>query len=132
MQDCGAGLPVIVGSSPSARKLNRYANITVCKLPTVNVMIQAPFSPSLDDNNRVILLPVEGHPDYEGDYINASYVDVSIMIVTHTIVYCITYTHLFPLFRGTTVSRSSSQLKVCTQSYIQKLCLSWYFIHVFI
>ena len=101
MQDCGAGLPVIVGSSPSAKKLTDMPTSQCVSYQLLMLRSQHLFSPSLDDNNRVILLPVEGHPDYEGDYINASYVDVSIMIVTHTIAYCITYTHLFPLFRGT-------------------------------
>ena len=30
-----------------------------------------------DDDNHVILSPLEGHEDCQGDYINASYVDVS-------------------------------------------------------
>ena len=31
----------------------------------------------LDDDCRVVLKPLPGHPEYQGDYINASYVDVS-------------------------------------------------------
>ena len=30
-----------------------------------------------DDDNRVVLRPLEGHEDCQSDYINASYVDVS-------------------------------------------------------
>ena len=30
-----------------------------------------------DDDNRVLLMAVEGHAEYKGDYINASYIDVS-------------------------------------------------------
>ena len=30
-----------------------------------------------DDDNRVVLNPLEGHEDCQSDYINASYVDVS-------------------------------------------------------
>ena len=30
-----------------------------------------------DDDNRVFLTEVEGHTEYKGDYINASYIDVS-------------------------------------------------------
>ena len=32
---------------------------------------------SADDDRRVKLRPLAGHPDCQGDYINASYVDVS-------------------------------------------------------
>jgi len=35
-------------------------------------------SPSYtDDDNRVVLRPLEGHEDCQSDYVNASYVDVS-------------------------------------------------------
>ena len=30
-----------------------------------------------DDDNRVFLVAVEGHIEYKGDYVNASYIDVS-------------------------------------------------------
>ena len=30
-----------------------------------------------DDDNRVVLRPLEGHEDCQSDYVNASYVDVS-------------------------------------------------------
>ena len=29
-----------------------------------------------DDDNRIILRPLEGHPDCQGDFINASFIDV--------------------------------------------------------
>ena len=32
-----------------------------------------------DDSNRVVLKPLEGHDNYQSDYINASYVDVRII-----------------------------------------------------
>ncbi|CAI8037248.1 Receptor-type tyrosine-protein phosphatase delta, partial [Geodia barretti] len=57
MQDCGAGFSTIAGSNTSLQKLNRYANIM-------------PY-----DDNRVFLVAVEGHTEYKGDYINASYID---------------------------------------------------------
>ena len=31
----------------------------------------------IDDDNRVVLRPLEGHEDCQSDYINASYVNVS-------------------------------------------------------
>ena len=31
---------------------------------------------STDDNNRIILRPLEGHPDCKRDFINACYIDV--------------------------------------------------------
>ena len=31
----------------------------------------------IDDDCRAVLKPLSGHPEYQGDYINASYVDVS-------------------------------------------------------
>ena len=30
----------------------------------------------LDDDNRIVLQPIDGHPDCQHDYINASYIDV--------------------------------------------------------
>ena len=33
----------------------------------------------IDDDSRVILKPLPGHDDCQHDYINASYVDVSIL-----------------------------------------------------
>ncbi|CAI8029221.1 Receptor-type tyrosine-protein phosphatase alpha [Geodia barretti] len=57
MQDCGAGFSTIAGSNTSLQKLNRYKNIM-------------PY-----DDNRVFLMAVEGHTEYKGDYINASYID---------------------------------------------------------
>ena len=32
-----------------------------------------------DDDNRIVLQPISGHSDCQKDYINASYIDVSIM-----------------------------------------------------
>ena len=30
----------------------------------------------LDDDNRIVLQPIDGHPDCQHEYINASYIDV--------------------------------------------------------
>ena len=30
----------------------------------------------LDDDNRIVLQPIDGHPDFQHEYINASYIDV--------------------------------------------------------
>ena len=32
----------------------------------------------LDDDNRIILTPLIGRPDYQNGYINASYIEVSL------------------------------------------------------
>ena len=30
----------------------------------------------LDDDNRIVLQPIDGHPDCQHEYINASFIDV--------------------------------------------------------
>ena len=38
-----------------------------------------------DDDNRVFLVAVEGHTEYKGDYINASYIDVSYIPIFNSV-----------------------------------------------
>ena len=39
----------------------------------------------IDDDNRIILKPMVGRPDCQGDYINASFVNVSMQYQTDKI-----------------------------------------------
>ena len=39
-------------------------------------LLDQTFSPPPDDENRIILRPIEGHSDCQRDFINACYVDV--------------------------------------------------------
>ena len=57
---------------------NRFVNVCVCKCSRVASVVCVAWEPLLtDDDNRVVLRPLEGHEDCQSDYINASYVDVS-------------------------------------------------------
>lgn len=81
MEDCGVGFSAIAGSTSSHQKFNRYANIMPCKPFTLKYMkLNSNLIPLvhylIDDVNRVILMPIEGNADCQGDYINASYIDV--------------------------------------------------------
>ena len=44
----------------------------------------------LDDDNRIILTPLTGRPDYQNGYINASYIEFSYN-TTDIINFCYTY-----------------------------------------
>ena len=39
----------------------------------------------LDDDNRIVLQSISGHPDCQRDYINASYIHVCITIIMYGI-----------------------------------------------
>ena len=67
-----------VGFSPKFANLNRFNNITVCKSRSISLLAYTYtlFADS-DDDNRIILTPTKGHPDCQGDFINASFIDVS-------------------------------------------------------
>ena len=47
-----------------------------------------------DDDNRIILRPIEGHPDCQREFINACYVDVS-YITSLSPLYTHTHTHTY-------------------------------------
>ncbi|CAI8048765.1 Receptor-type tyrosine-protein phosphatase F [Geodia barretti] len=49
--------PMTIGTDPDSILLNRFANITVY------------------DDNRIVLMPIDGNPDCQRDYINACYID---------------------------------------------------------
>ena len=54
--------------------------VCVCVCVCVRACIDAKFSTSTfmsDDDNRVVLKPMDGHPDCQRDFINASYIHVS-------------------------------------------------------
>ena len=75
--DKDAGHSTSIGSSPNHKPLNRFANITVCKSALQLSSPLPDFLPSPpDDDNRIILRPIEGHSDCQRDFINACYVDV--------------------------------------------------------
>ena len=65
-----------IGLSPKLRNLNRFTNITVCK-SLMGTLFNGHCIASLsDDDNRVKLMPIEGHSDCQREFINACYVDV--------------------------------------------------------
>ena len=74
-----------MGLSPEYKKLNRFANITVCKLQTsikiakaTSTVFNSPFICTFpDDHNRILLNPISGHDDCKGEFVNACYIDVS-------------------------------------------------------
>ena len=73
--DCDLELPTTFGSTRGVMKLNRYGNIMPCKpypwkLSSLHVF-------SSDDDNRIVLTPIEQGLDKHSGYINASYIDVS-------------------------------------------------------
>ena len=41
---------------------------------------QGNYSFILDDDNRIILTPLTGRPDCQNGYINASYIEVSVIV----------------------------------------------------
>ena len=71
-----------VGRSDEYRCLNRFRNITACMTLWIcmcsNMVIHNILY--IDDDCRIVLEPITGIPDYQHDYINASYVDVSLVI----------------------------------------------------
>ena len=86
----GDDYPKTVGLSPKFKKHNRFANITVCKciatqdsmyvfLMCVHACVKVCYNlfvVSTDDHNRIVLNPIPGH-NFQGDFINGCYVDVS-------------------------------------------------------
>ena len=70
-------------TSPDNKLKNRFANICVCELFNLFSLFFSilnknfKFPPNLypDDDNRVVLRPLA---QYDSDYVNASYVDVSL------------------------------------------------------
>ena len=86
--DIDPDLPTTIGSDPDNELLNRFASITVCKSPTSEELNQCMIL--TDDNNRIVLMPIEGHSDCQRDFINACYIDVSRIYATfhpHVYVY---------------------------------------------
>ena len=80
-----------MGLSSEFKKHNRFANITVCKCTLVVFVICVHtcvyiymcscvcynlFAVYTDDHNRIVLNPIPGH-NFQGDFINGCYVDVS-------------------------------------------------------
>ena len=77
-----------MGLSPEFKKHNRFANITVCKCILKTVCVHrctlvceraCMYNLSVvyaDDHNRIVLNPIPGH-NFQGDFINGCYVDVS-------------------------------------------------------
>ena len=54
--------------------------MSICSLPPTYTSIQSVHESlflSIDDNNRIVLQPTEGHSDCQNDYINACYINVS-------------------------------------------------------
>ena len=72
--------PMTIGTDPDSILLNRFANITVCKsMMSSNTGCGQALSFALlsaDDDNRIVLMPIDGNSDCQRDYINACYIDV--------------------------------------------------------
>ena len=66
----------VIATSPANKKKNRFANICVCELLHNHYLYfnRVDFQTCADDDNRIVLKPID---QYESDYVNASYVDVS-------------------------------------------------------
>ena len=78
--DRDANHHITVGTSPSLKLLNRFNNITVCKLANHathphRALLICPFV-CTDDNNRIVLRPIECYAACQRDFINACYIDV--------------------------------------------------------
>ena len=67
-----------MGTSKRYVKLNRFANITVCKCQCqeLEIHIIVMICPT-DDHNRITLNPLEDYVDHQGEFVNACYIDVS-------------------------------------------------------
>ena len=80
--------PMTIGTDPDSILLNRFANITVCKsMMSSNTGCSQALSFALlsaDDNNRIVLMPIDGNSDCQRDFINACYIDVCHRSFIHT------------------------------------------------
>ena len=81
LDNCEKGHPVTVAATATNKPLNRFNNITVCKQLICSFYGDYKnycnfVTLCLDDDNRVVLQPITGCPDCQGDYINASYIKV--------------------------------------------------------
>ena len=57
--------------------------------------MESVFIYGLDDDCRAVLKPLPGHPEYQGDYINASYVDVSHTVIENHYSYMLFSLYVF-------------------------------------
>ena len=72
-----------ISTNPQNMPRNKFKNIIVCMFGAHDylLMLMNTYILShsyIDDDSRVILRPLPGRDDCQHDYINASYVDVSI------------------------------------------------------
>ena len=69
------------GSNPENKQYNRFAGIFPCKYNVQNNYYKSyifkEMQNSADDENRVLLIPIEKQSDCQHDYINASLINVS-------------------------------------------------------
>ena len=68
-----------MGTSKIYVKLNRFANITVCKYNYIKDIIKSTnnYITHTDDHNRITLNPLEDYADHQGEFVNACFIDVS-------------------------------------------------------
>ena len=77
----GDGHPRTIGLSERCVKLNRFTNITVCKciMHACEQELKSCLAVcGVDDHNRVVLSPLEDYVNCQGEFVNASYIDVCI------------------------------------------------------
>ena len=69
------GREVQEGRSVVNRPLNRFRNITACRVHFVLYVCCVSDSDYLDDDYHISLVPLQNFPECQNDYINASYID---------------------------------------------------------
>ena len=66
-----------VARTPENKNWNRFKNIVVCELVFSDSLMYNQCASNSDDGNRVVLKPIPGRRSLQHDFINASYIDVS-------------------------------------------------------
>ena len=79
-------------------------HVCVCVRVYVSVHVSVDHSLNIDDENRIVLKPISGCSDRQQDYINASYIDVSILNIPRSLM------NLKPM--STTVSPLAQRISV--------------------
>ena len=74
-----------------------------------------------DDDNRIVLRPIEGHVNCQRDFINACCVDVCMLSYTHLTIYTpsLAYYKIIPNFRVIRLQENLLPLKVSRYSKSQ-------------
>ena len=66
-----------MGTSEENVKLNRFANITVCKYKIYKLLNKVySYVSYTDDHNRIVLHPLDEYEDHQGEFVNACFIDV--------------------------------------------------------